>query len=118
MNLSEEQIKHILQSIQAKTGPDLELENTIMDEIKMPNSYKVLIQKNQWYARTSLWASIVIAACLILFLFYRLYSSPPLPTDELAQLLPSLTVVAVLFILSQLLYFSMNLGADAGARKC
>lgn len=118
MNLSEEQIRDILQSTQTKIGPDLQLENTIMNEIKLPNRYDSLIQKSQRSAKTSLWVAIIIAACLIVSLFYILYVSPPLSTEGLAHIFPSLAVVAVLFILTQLLYFSANLGADAGARKC
>lgn len=117
MDLSEEQIKDILQHTQTKIDPDPQLEDIIMMEIKAPNHYESLIQKSQWYAKTSLWASMIISACLIVSLCYRLYSKPPLPVNGLEQLLPSLAVVIMLFILTKLLYFSTNWGTGVGGRK-
>ena len=110
MNLSEEQIKTILKSTQIKLGYQSQWEDAIVDEIEQLQSYDQLIERSKRKARISLWASLCTTVCLIVALFYSLLiSNSPQTSKGLQNLLPTLMVVMMLFMLHQLLFFSQSL---------
>lgn len=109
MNLSEEQIKSILQHTQLKIESELRLEDTVIDEIKNLKQYDQRIEKSKRKARISLYVSLGTVICLIISLLYSLIFTSAPPADGLQNRLPSFMVIAVLFMLHQLLFFSHNL---------
>lgn len=117
MNLSEEQIRHILNSTQVKTPLNLQLEDIIMSELAKPNHYERLIQNSRRYARIGFRISILLTVCLVLSVVYYLYSKSSSLSPGLEQVYPSLMVVAVLFLIAQLLYFGSNMGSGIGAAR-
>lgn len=115
MNLSEEQIKSILQHTQLKIESAFHLEDSIMDEINNLKQYDLQIQKSKRKATISLWFSLGTAVCLIVSLLYSLIFTSTPQSDGLQNMLPTFMVIIVLFMLHQLLYFSQNLPKRAKA---
>ncbi|NRB52629.1 MAG: hypothetical protein HRU41_33515 [Saprospiraceae bacterium] len=115
MNLSEEQIKAILENTQTELPFSLQLEDSIVDEIRQLKSYDRLIARNKRKARISLWVSLGTTLCLIVSLLYSLISSTPPAALGLQSLLPTFMVIVMLFMLHQLLYFSQNLEKKVNA---
>ncbi|NET33565.1 MAG: hypothetical protein F6K19_16330 [Cyanothece sp. SIO1E1] len=109
MNLSEDQIKTILNNTQLKLEFQPLLEDTIIDEINQLQPQDELIERSKRKARISLWVSLGITFCLIVSLLYSLISHSPEASTSLQNLLPTFMVVTMLFMLHQLLYFSQNL---------
>lgn len=115
MNLSEEQIKSILQHTQHKIESEFHLEDTIIDEINKLKLYDQRIQRSKRKATISLWVSVGTAGCLIISLLYNLISTSTQPPEGLQNMLPTFMVIIVLFMLHQLLYFNQNLQKRAKA---
>ncbi|MEL6660045.1 MAG: hypothetical protein AAFR36_26510 [Bacteroidota bacterium] len=115
MKLTEEQIKEILQQTQLKMEVDPQLEETIIREINSMEYYDQLIQQSKQKARIGLRASLITAIALVISLLYRLFYSPPQEAIELQSMLPSLVVIIALFMLYQLLYFSVDIRKGGNA---
>ena len=115
MNLSEEQIKNILQHTQVDIEPELHLEDNIINEINNLKHYDQLVQKNKRKAKISLWVSLNTTAYLIISLLYSLISITPQQLGTHQTMLPTFMVITALFMLHQLLYFNQNLQKRAKA---
>ena len=115
MKLTEVQIKDILQQTQLKMEVDPQLEETIIREINSLEYYDKLIQQSRQKARIGLRVSLITAMALVISLLYRLLYSSPQEAIELQSILPSTVVVIALFMLYQLLYFSVDMRNRSGA---
>lgn len=109
MNLSEEQIKNILQHTQLKLESQLSLEDTVIGEINNLKQYDQHIENSKRKARISLYVSLGIVICLIISLLYNLIFTSTPQANRLQNMLPTFMVIVVLFMLHQLLYFSQNI---------
>jgi len=115
MNLSEEQIKSILQHTEPKIESELHLEDMIIDEVKNLQLYDQDIQKSKRKAKVSLWISLGTAVCLVISLLYNLIFTSTRQSDGLQNMLPTFMVIVVLLMLHQLLHFGQNLHKKAKA---
>ena len=106
MNLSEKQLKELLEKANLEFERDPEIEETVMKEIIQKGYRNQLIEQNKRKARTGLWVSLILTFLLIISLFYGLFFGAPSDVNTSQKLLPSYVVLALLFMLYQLWHFS------------
>lgn len=99
MNLSDQQIKSILNKTKLEFKNDINLENNIMDEIDQLKGYESLLQQSQNRARVGFYICMILFVSQVISIFYAISTMKNQVMSELETFLPSVFVFIVLIIL-------------------